>query len=29
MELACGKGHYTVELAPRDQETLCIGVDIK
>lgn len=29
LELACGKGHYTVGLATRDPETLYIGVDIK
>lgn len=29
LELACGKGEYTVGLAPHFSDTLCIGVDIK
>lgn len=29
LELACGKGHYTIWLAERDSQSLYIGIDIK
>ena len=29
LELACGKGQYTVGLAPHFPDTLFIGIDIK